>query len=458
MKVVIIGAGMAGLSCAELLSGQENIEVIILEARDRIGGRIANADEFSGPIDLGASWIHGVKGNPLTAIAKRLGLSLDVTDNPNLTGEESFELYNKSGRRLDDEVEKKTRKRFELLTQEAIKYLRNLQDDASVDKALQAGRKKLPPNEQNECHHETDLLGWLISGIEGWENANLSDLSGRYHFLEWEDRIPLGGDGFIVSGYTPIIKDLAKHLQDKIYLSHQVNRLEYTDDGVLIETNQGTISADFVICTVPLGVLKSGDILFSPPLPLWKSRAIQYIGFGLMNKIVVEFPKVFWNPQITGIGYTSNDPQESFQFFLNLYPLIKCPILMCFITADFARTVEKWSDEQIKEKILSILTKIYGSEVIQQPSTIRITRWGSDPFSRGSYSFRTVGSTVSDIENLAKPVGRLHFAGEATYIDLGFAHGAYLSGRRAAQEVLLAMKRPTVSHFRHIASMRRPSL
>jgi len=106
MRVVVIGAGIAGLSAAsELL--KQGLDVCLVEARDRIGGRICKAEEFSVPIDLGASWIHGVSGNPLTEIAERVNLKLDVSDNQTLTNEGHFEIYDHEGNTFDGEIEKK---------------------------------------------------------------------------------------------------------------------------------------------------------------------------------------------------------------------------------------------------------------------------------------------------------------------------------------------------------------
>jgi len=114
---------------------------------------------------------------------------------------------------------------------------------------------------------------------------------------------------------------------------------------------------------------------------------------------------------------------------------------MCFVAADFAYDAEKLSDDDIVTSIMYTLTKIYGkTRKIPNPGKFKVTRWGQDPFARGSYSFMAFGSSHRDIEKLMYPVGRLHFAGEATFKPLGFAHGGYLSGKREAQRIINAIR------------------
>jgi monoamine oxidase len=176
-------------------------------------------------------------------------------------------------------------------------------------------------------------------------------------------------------------------------------------------------------------------------LPQHKREAIHKVGFGVMNKIVLQFPSMFWNSTIEGIGFVS-DVHGEFNFFLNLYPFLNQPILMCFVAADFAHEMEKWSDQQIIARIVEILNKTHGNQhqVVPEPVKYKITRWYSDPYSRGSYSFMKVGSTMNDVNTLAEPVGRLHFAGEATFVYPGYTHGGYMSGKREAKRVIALIK------------------
>lgn len=156
-----------------------------------------------------------------------------------------------------------------------------------------------------------------------------------------------------------------------------------------------------------------------------------------MNKIIMEFDQVFWNDKADGLGYVSSKFRGEFGFFLSLSHLVNRPVLMCFVAADFARVVETWSDEQTIERVMEILRTIFGkNRAIPDPVNYSVSRWGSDPFARGSYSYMKVHATPEHLEDIARPVGRLHFAGEATAKYPGYTHGAYTSAKREVERIL----------------------
>ena len=182
-----------------------------------------------------------------------------------------------------------------------------------------------------------------------------------------------------------------------------------------------------------MGVLKAGDVEFSPPLPADKQRAIDRIGMGAMNKLYLIFDDMFWD-DVTLINYMSSDGSPMWEFF-NLNGFGK-PILLGFTAGDHARQVEQLSDEQIVSEAMSHLEKMYGDETLQPVDYLR-TKWSSDPFAKGAYSYAGVGTLESDYAALAAPVmDRVFFAGEATYIEnLATVNGAYLSGLREAANI-----------------------
>lgn len=378
-----------------------------------------------------------MNGNPLTEFATRLVLKVDVTNDPNLTGG-SFEVYDHEGKIVDKQMQEELRTMFTNMTEEGRKMMQTHPSDITMEEMLKHTGQAIAPNRKFTAT-ESHFIEWLKSGMEGWDNSDLSELSAKSHY--WEHDAPLysGGDGFIADGFYNIVNYLAKDVQNKILLSHVVKKIENGPNQVKVVTNQGVFSADYAICTLPLGVLKAKAVEFSPPLPKWKETSIERIGFGLMNKLILEFPYIFWNAAADGLGYVSNSHRGEFGFFLHLHHLVGKPVIVCFVAAEFAKKVEKWTDKQILDSLYSILNKIYGKEKpIPKPIAHTMTRWGSDPYARGSYAFMKVNSTTSHLDDLAKPVGRLHFAGEGTAKYPGYTHGAYLS---ALREVELIQKK-----------------
>jgi len=274
MNIVIIGAGLAGITAARELCTIDGLNVKVLEARDRIGGRICSVSHhFNGtPIDLGASWIHGMNDNPLTEIAKSLKLKIDITDNPNLTSGDDFEIYDSNGKLINKDFQEKLRNKFDTMISSGRKVLEQYSNDLSIEEMFQETSKLFNHDFTPE---EKEFIDWLKAGMEGWDNTNLSDLSARNHFWEHDSPLYSGGDGFIADGFYSIINHLAKEIEDKILLSHEVQRIEYNSEIVRLYTNRGIFEADYVISTLPLGVLKAKVITFEPPLPPWKEEAIE---------------------------------------------------------------------------------------------------------------------------------------------------------------------------------------
>jgi monoamine oxidase len=241
-----------------------------------------------------------------------------------------------------------------------------------------------------------------------------------------------GGDVLFPNGYDQITKGLAQGLD--IRLEHIVQKIQYDNRGVKIITNQGEFSCERAVITLPLGVLKSGAVKFSPALPQSKQAAIQRLGMGVLNKVYLRFPKVFW--QDTDIlGYISQNKGEWAEF-LNIHKYIKQPVLLGFNAATYGSQIEKLSDKQIVGEAMKVLQNMYGTG-IPNPEASLITRWQQDPFARGSYSYIPPGASRKDYDEIAKPIqNRLFFAGEATSSKYAATvHGAFLSGEREAQKI-----------------------
>ncbi len=421
--VIVVGAGIAGLRAAQKLQ-QDGQRVLLLEARNRIGGRIWTDTDNGQPLDLGASWIHGIRGNPITTLANQLGATLIATDY------EDQKRCDANGEPLSADLDHRVEELLDRYFELARKYAENQDYDVSLQAALEAVLRVHPLNMQ-----DLRLLNYAVNTtFEHEYAADSSQLSAWYFDKQQEFD---GGDVIFSHGYRTIADFLAQNLD--IRLNHVVQRVTYDDSSVTVEAAQGCWSAQAALLTVPLGVLQRGSIRFEPLLPIPKQQALERVAMGLLNKCYLIFPEVFWD-DATLLGYVG-DRKGEWAEWLNLDALLGAPILLGFNAGEYAHTLEAQSDEQIVASAMQTLQNMYG-ESIPSPLQYRMTRWAADPYSLGSYSFLAVGASPADYDALAQPVGkRLFFAGEHTQRNHpSTVHGAYLSGERAANEILSGLK------------------
>jgi monoamine oxidase len=422
--VIVLGAGMAGIAAARKLSAQGK-RVLVLEARNRIGGRVWTDNTLGLPLDLGASWVHGIDNNPLTAIVKQAKIKTVATDY------ENHWLYDSNGKLMSDSAQEKLDAQFESfmerLEEERERMEKDDEDDVSLQKAMDAVLKRKPMSGTAL----TQLNYSINTTIEHEYAADTTQLSA----YSWDDQAEYEGEDVIFpGGYHQLLAYLAKGLD--IRLEEVVSRIDHSGQDVKITTQTGVYTAGKCIVTLPLGVLKSGKVKFSPELPATKQKSIQQVGMGLLNKLYLKFPKVFWDKSATLIGYINPQP-EQWQEWLNLYKVIGEPILLGFNAGTFGRKTEKLTDKELVESAMKVLTTLYGKN-IPQPTGWLATRWASDPLAGGSYSYLGESATADDYDTLAAHIGKkLFFAGEHTHRKFpASVHGAFLSGERAAKEVL----------------------
>jgi polyamine oxidase len=405
--IVVIGAGMAGLAAARRLT-DAGVHVTVLEARDRIGGRIRTDDTLGVPVDLGASWIHGTDGNPLTELAGHVGAATVATDFLQVT------VFDPQHRRVPaDAVAASTR-----AWATAMGELDELTADAAPDASVGAALDRL-------VDLDDPLMAWTAtSSISSEYAADADELSLRWFGAD--DQFG-GPDVILPGGYRQLVRFVARDLD--IATGVEVTRIEFGGATIHLDTSTGPMTADRVIVTIPLGVLKAGAVAFDPPLPDAKQAAIERLGFGLLNKVVLAFDTAFWpldNPMLGLVG--ADQPVTD---LVNGQLVYGKPVLMALRGGSLARTREALSDEETVAQVVAALDA-------PPPTGALITRWSQDPYARGSYSFVAVGSGPDDQRALGEPVGeRLYFAGEATSPEyFATVHGAYLSGVREAERLL----------------------
>ncbi|VXB06652.1 Putrescine oxidase [Microbacterium sp. 8M] len=427
---VVVGAGMAGATAARLLTdaGQR---VVLLEARTRVGGRM-HTDRAAGfPVDLGASWIHGIERSPLWDLVQALGIpTVEFTVGSFQAGGRPIADFDGTGRRMS-----------------AAESERWVSEVAMADRAVE---REIARSSPGDTYRE--VTERALDGLERLEDAmdperideireffrhRVEEQCGAWigdldaHGLD-EDAID-GDEVIFPRGYDELPTRIAAGLD--VRLSHVVNRVERGADGVRVDTDRGAFTAEQVVVTVPLGVLKAGGIVFDPPLPDDVAGPIDRLGMGIFNKIFLQFPERFWEEGVYAIR-ALGESGEHWHSWYDVSAISGRPTLLTFAAGPLGRRMQTLSDDEVVRDVARALGSLYGD--IPAPDAQWITRWAQDPYTLGSYSYLANGSSHADHDALSGPVdGVLHFAGEATWgAEPATVGGAYASGVRAAERIL----------------------
>ncbi|KAI3957325.1 hypothetical protein MKW98_003046 [Papaver atlanticum] len=431
-KVIIIGAGLAGLAAARQLM-TFGFKVVILEGRKRAGGRVytkkmEGSDKIAAA-DLGGSVLTGTFGNPLAIIGRQLSCSLHKV-------RDKCPLYKPDGKPVDPDMDMKVETAFNRLLDKASRLRQSMGEvsvDVSLGSSLETFREVYGDAVTSE---EMNLFNWHLANLEYANAGLLSQLS--LAFWDQDDPYDMGGDHcFLPGGNGRLVQALAENLP--ILYEKTVHTIRCGSDGVQVLAGNQIFEGDMALCSVPLGVLKSGSIKFVPELPQRKLDGIKRLGFGLLNKVAMLFPHVFWGTELDTFGHLSDESSRRGEFFLfySYATVAGGPLLIALVAGEAAHKFESMPPTDAVSHVLQILKGIYEPQGIDVPEPIQTvcTRWGSDPFSLGSYSNVAVGASGDDYDILAESVGdgRLFFAGEATNRRYpATMHGAFLSGLREA--------------------------
>jgi len=415
--VLVIGAGIAGLRAAEVLVAAGR-RVIVLEARDRLGGRIYTDRSWGVPVELGASWIHGVEDNPIAALAAAKGIATQATDYASV-------MYGADGKRLPGDA------LAELESQVADLVEVGREGSPDTDEPLRTALDRAIAAADLDPSELLSVEMGITESIEHEYATDAVNLSAT-NFDDGADEA--GGDALLPEGYDKIVAAVANGLDVRV--GHVVSRVDTSGDRAVVVTSQGKFEAGAVVVTVPLGVLKAGSIQFSPALSEPKSTAVARLGMGALSKSCLRFESQFWPDDAELIDIVpAASRRGQWVESLSLTGLVDVPALMMFNAGKFARAVETMTDAEVIASASAALAPAFPA--VPTPTGLLRSTWSVDPFSLGSYSFIGVGASLADRDALAAPEGRRFFAGEACSHDhAGTVHGAYTSGETAANAVL----------------------
>ncbi|KAL4428259.1 hypothetical protein ABPG75_002348 [Micractinium tetrahymenae] len=287
------------------------------------------------------------------------------------------------------------------------------------------------------------LLHWHWANLEYGCSARLEEISAPF----WNQDEDAGGFGgahcMVVGGYDQVFKAVAAALGDCLRMGTPVVEIRDEPGSPVVVVTAGgeELRCDAVVVTAPLGVLKAGAIRFVPELPGWKQEAVNRLGFGDLNKVVLEFPTVFWNDAVDYFG-AAGEPTEDARgrcfMWWNFHRFSGANTLAALVSGAAARAAEDQSPEELKEAAMAVLRRIHPGVEVPEPTAYTVSMWASEPYTRGSYSFVAVGASGQHYDTLAQPVGRrLLFAGEHTAREHpDTVGGAMLSGLREAARLL----------------------
>ncbi|KAJ6257827.1 hypothetical protein Dda_7616 [Drechslerella dactyloides] len=303
------------------------------------------------------------------------------------------------------------------------------------------------------------LYSWYHANLE-YCNASAVDKPSLENWDQDDGNEFTGAHSMIVGGYTQLAKGLYS-LPSKldVRVNHQVEKVRYDplnkEKGVTLKFKDGSeFSADKVIITLPLGVLKQQSVTFEPPLPEPKRSAIDRLGFGLLNKVIMVYDQPFWDVTKDGFGCLQNaDGDEHdlasygakrgrFYMWWNASKVVGRPTLVGLMVGEAAEQIENEPNNVLIEEATGILKRCFGDDKVPDaPEEVVVTRWRSDPFACGTYSYIAAGSSGADYDTIAEPMDhQIFFAGEHTNRHYpATVHGAYISGLRAAGEVTNAI-------------------
>ncbi len=400
-EVAIIGGGAAGIAAGRRLKAA-GVDCLLIEARDRLGGRAWTVNKAGFALDFGCGWLHSADRNPWAMIAQEQGRTVDKTRPP----------WTRPSLPIRFSLDEQQDFRHEMnALYERLEVMLAKGGDVAASEALPPGGR---------WNNLITAVGTFISGAE------LGRVSGR-DFIDYQDTEV---NWSVVEGYGATIAAAGSELRTAFDCA--VTRIDHSGRKIKIETVKGTITADRAIVTLPTTVLADNEHLFLPALPD-KTQAARGLPLGLADKLFIALADAEeFEPNSRVFGHTDRVMTASYQLRPFGWPMIEA-----YFGGSHAAALESGGERAFVDFALAELTALFGSSFAARLNPIAMHRWGADPFARGSYSYALPGKADCRAV-LATPVdGRLFFAGEACSPgDFSTAHGGWFTGTAAADHVI----------------------
>ncbi|OJJ73954.1 hypothetical protein ASPBRDRAFT_194850 [Aspergillus brasiliensis CBS 101740] len=426
-NVLILGAGVAGLTAAQTLHDNGVDNFIVLEAREQSGGRLYSYNfEVHGPGGRESGNI-----NPMWTMVENARLDKVETKN------EDRAVYPKTSEAAISNALKRAEEATTKVLDDAVDILKSNRQDQS----FRAGQRleHWDPAKTDPAGQLADWWAW------DWEAASTpeenSEVFGAistiatYNYFSKSDWFICDKDGY-VSALRKNVSAVLDGPAERVRFKHKVTQIKYDPNGVTVTSDQGCFTANYAIVTFSLGVLQRGNVKFDPPLPPWKTQSIAGFEIGTYTKIFLKFESSFWDqkqfllradPHVRG-NYPVFQPLD----IPGLYE--HSNILVATVTGEQSYRIESQTDDETADEILEVLKEMYGANKVSELKEIHYPRWTQEDWSYGSYSYWPPSTSLQEHQNLRANVDRVYFAGEATSQEFfGYLHGAYYEGKHVAE-------------------------
>ncbi|KAI3873411.1 hypothetical protein MKW98_008063 [Papaver atlanticum] len=453
--VIVVGAGMSGMTAAKTLSDAGIKNILILEATNRIGGRIRKTNFAGVPVEVGASWVEGVNGeqvNPIWTLVNKICLRTFYSD-------------------------------FDQVANHTYKQMGGLYEESVAHEAYDAADERSAFSQNLSislsCQGQEDISILSSQRLQNDVPTTPLDMAVDYYTYDFEFAEPprvtsllnteplptftdFGEDLYLVAdprGFESVVYYLAKQFlttndagditDPRLQLNKAVTEIQHSKNGVVVKTEDGSVyEAAYVMVSVSIGVLQTNLINFEPDLPAWKLLAIYQFNMAIYTKIFLKFPCRFWP---TGNGteffvyvHERRGYYTVWQHLENEFP--GANILLVTVTDEESRRIEQQPDSETLAEIMCVLRNMFGDD-IPYATDILVPRWWSNRFFKGSFSNWPIGVDQCEFDQIRAPVGRVYFTGEHTSREYnGYVHGAYLAGIESAN-ILIKCAKKKMCHY-----------